>query len=119
MINYKMFFYKLFYDKTAKKTMMIMENCEAFNIYKQTLINNEKLIEKKLQRIISDLEINRDNAVSSGQFKCNVATTNKLNKKQIKYLKKYYKNKGYKIRFGSSDSLMIIDKISISWKHWR
>lgn len=115
----KNFLYRLFYKKNAEKTIMAIENCKAYNDYKNSYNQYYKISKYNLQLAITNIDYECEQAVNNGYFYCISDLPSRINKESKKYLKKYYLDKGYKVRFKCSENLFEKDLIKLSWKHWR
>lgn len=112
-------FHKILYKKQAHKVMLAMENCDAYKDFQSSSNMYNEKIESALKHIINDVEYCKGEAIENGEFCCHVEISKKLKSEHRRYLKKYFLNKGYKIKFESSEMLFSVDTLIISWKHWR
>ena len=115
----KSIIYRIFYKKSAEKTMMAMENCQAYIDYKNSCNKYCEINDAAIKYIIADIDLARERAINNGQFHCVCTLLRQLNKENRQYLKKHYLSQGYKVKVRLSDLILRKYLIELSWKHWR
>jgi hypothetical protein len=111
----------LLYKSTGERVMGALMNCEAYQSNKQTKELLDQKIEKEVIDLKKSIEYRINSAISNCEFKAVVYYNSHLcPKSNIKYIKKLYKEKGYKVRiFFSFEYTSSNRKMVISWKHWK
>lgn len=115
----KNFLYVFLNKNQAKKTMLTIFNCQAYKDYKSSFDKYDKINQDALQQAFIDIDYEREESISNGKFYCTTSLPYSIKYKGRKYLKQHYLNKGYKVKFKSSEFLFQKDLIKLSWKRWR
>lgn len=111
--------YRMFYKKSAEKTMMAMENCQAYIDYKNSCNKYCEINDTAIKDTIVHIDLARERAISNGQFYCVYELSRRLTKENRRYLKNHYLSQGYKVKITLSDIVLRDRLIELSWKHWR
>lgn len=110
----------LLYKNTGKQVMGALTNCEAYISNQQTKKILTEKIEEDAQKMKNIIEKNIGFAIMDCKFKTQVYyNTRYYPKNNIKYIKQFFREKGYKVKIRFCiDAVGSNRQIIISWKHW-
>lgn len=124
MINIKKWivnlYYRIFYKEIGKQVMGTLTNCEAYETCQKTDNENNRIIEEKMKSFIETLESEIKNRCRYGEYEAeNSFNPYEVNSDKLKYLKKFYSDRGYKIKIRRDKYSGGKKRFIISWEHWR
>lgn len=116
----KLKIYKILYGNIANDVTGILTNNEAYENFKKSQSILEQKNKFKVKSKINSINGCIESTASSGGFLVYYCVDTITDSKDLKFLKQYFKNKGYKVKYKIEKKRIDNNKrfIIIKWDNW-